>query len=65
MDKPVRSSALLEEVRKRLGPEAEIKYVVKKKDGATEEPTTVELPVEGQQLEKLMREIFNDGQEQA
>lgn len=64
-DKPVRTAAILEEVRKRLDPDCEIRYVVRKKEGVAEEPKTVELPVEGQQLEKLMREIFNDGQEQA
>jgi DNA polymerase-3 subunit gamma/tau len=60
---PKRAAAIQEEVRARLGADVEIKYVVRKKDGLPEEPTSVELPLEGQPLERLIKEIFNEGEE--
>jgi DNA polymerase-3 subunit gamma/tau len=60
ISKPNRSSAILSEVRERLGSDVEVKYVVKKREGASEEPASVELPLEGQALDRVLREVFNE-----
>jgi DNA polymerase-3 subunit gamma/tau len=60
INKPKPASAILGAIREKLGAEIEVRYVVKKRENGPEDPASVELPLEGQALDKLMREIFKE-----
>jgi DNA polymerase-3 subunit gamma/tau len=56
--KPKAMAAVTSGVRERLGADLEVHFRVGRRERVEEEPTTVELPAEGERLEQLAREVF-------
>ncbi len=57
------ASTILKLFCENLGQQVEIQYVVQRRESGPDEPTTVELPLEGKKLEQLMKETFGQAEE--